>query len=135
MSKFKKLNNNDCRGVPRFYKKAGGSKIIIQGKSRYWRQSPEMIDFESGPALFKGSAIYDGKKDLGVIKDFKIVSYSSSEISEFTEELCKLIVKKYEISDAEKERALKFSIMGNITSFLSEWLCVEIEMESDNGKS
>lgn len=94
-----------------------------------------MIDFESGPALFKGSAIYDGKKDLGVIKDFKIVSYSSSEISEFTEELCKLIVKKYEISDAEKERALKFSIMGNITSFLSEWLCVEIEMESDNGKS
>ena len=135
MSKFKKRNNSDCRGVPRFYKKTGDKKIVIHGKSRYWRQSPEMIDFESGPALFKGSSILNGKKDLGVIKNFQILPYSSSEVSDLTDELCNIIKKKYDITDAEKERTLRFSIMGNINSFLSDWLRVEVELEDSDGKS
>ncbi len=94
-----------------------------------------MIDFESGPALFKGSSILNGKKDLGVIKNFQILPYSSSEVSDLTDELCNIIKKKYDITDAEKERTLRFSIMGNINSFLSDWLRVEVELEDSDGKS
>jgi hypothetical protein len=134
MAKSKKLKNPDCRGAYRYYKKVGDNTFIIHGLSRYWRRSSDMIDFESGPALFKGSSLLDGKNDLGVIKDMKIIQHESSEIVDVSDKIVKMLKNEFDVTDQNKEHTLKMNIMSAISSFLSDWVKVEVTMEVSDGK-
>ncbi len=93
-----------------------------------------MIDFESGPALFKGSSLLDGKNDLGVIKDMKIIQHESSEIVDVSDKIVKMLKNEFDVTDKNKEHTLKMNIMSAISSFLSDWVKVEVTMEVSDGK-
>ena len=133
MPKSKNLKNQDCRGNPRYYKRTGKDTVVVHGLSRYWRGSPDMIDFESGPALFKGSDLLDGKKNLGTIKAMKVVHYETSEVLKISDKVIKLLKDEFDVIHEEKERTLKMNIMSAISSFLSDWVRVQVEMENKDG--
>jgi hypothetical protein len=133
MPKSKILKNKDCRGEPRYYIKKGDDTIIIHGLSRYWRRADGMVDFESGPALFVGSDIYDGKKNLGSIKDLSILHHETSDINKLADRLVKIIKEECNVVHANKELTLKMNVMSALSSFLSDWVMVEVKLEKKDG--
>lgn len=133
MPKSKILKNKDCRGEPRYYVKKSDDTIIIHGLSRYWRRSEGMVDFESGPCLFVGSDLYDGKKNLGSIKNLNIVHHETSDMNNLSDRIVKIIKEECNVVSDSKERTLKMNIMSALSSFLSEWVMVEVKLEKKDG--